>query len=59
MHRGIVYALSKEPTHQVLSLLMNVVIVLVENCSYERLLKQHLPSLYHAVASHWKEPGKN
>jgi hypothetical protein len=39
-------------------MLMNVTTVLVENCSYERLSKNHLPCLYQAVIPHWKESGK-
>lgn len=58
IHRGLVYALGKEQTNQILSMLMNVVSILVDNCSYERLSKDHLPSLYHAVVQHWKEPGR-
>lgn len=56
IHRGLVYALRKEQTNQILNMLMNVVSILVDNCSYERLSKEHLPSLYHVVVQHWKEP---
>jgi hypothetical protein len=53
IHQGIIYALGKEQGAQILTLLMRVTTVLVENCSYERLSKKHLPSLYQAVISHW------
>lgn len=55
---GIIYALQKEQTTQVLSMIMNVASVLVNNCSYERLSNTHLPLLYQTVKIHWKEPGK-
>ncbi|KAI7896773.1 uncharacterized protein EV154DRAFT_173472 [Mucor mucedo] len=55
VHRGIICGLGKEQTHQVLSMLMNVTTVLIENCSYERLSEKHLPCLYQAVIPHWKE----
>ncbi|KAG1453298.1 hypothetical protein G6F55_008215 [Rhizopus delemar] len=56
IHMGIIYALQKEQTTQVLSMIMNVASVLVNNCSYERLSNTHLPLLYQTVKIHWKEP---
>jgi hypothetical protein len=58
IHRGLIYSLGKEKSNQVLGMMMNVTTLLVENCSYERLSKDHLPSLYRAVTAHWKEPSK-
>lgn len=58
MHQGIIYALQKEQTVQTLVMIMNVAAVLVDNCSYDKLSKLHLPLLYDAVKAHWKEPGK-
>ncbi|CEG82256.1 hypothetical protein RMATCC62417_16357 [Rhizopus microsporus] len=56
MHKGIIYALQKEQTVQTLVMIMNVAAVLVDNCSYDKLSKLHLPLLYDAVKAHWKEP---
>ncbi|EPB90414.1 hypothetical protein HMPREF1544_02780 [Mucor circinelloides 1006PhL] len=55
VHQGLIYGLAKEQSKQVLTLMMHIATVLVENCSYERLSKSHLPSIYYAVADHWKE----
>ncbi|CEP10827.1 hypothetical protein [Parasitella parasitica] len=55
LHQGLIYALRKEQSNPVLTLIMHVITTLVENCSYEKLSKSHLPELYHAVADHWKE----
>lgn len=58
VHQGLIYGLAKEQSKQVLTLMMHIATVLVENCSYERLSKSHLPSIYYAVADHWKEQSK-
>ncbi|KAI9478694.1 MAG: hypothetical protein EXX96DRAFT_256100 [Benjaminiella poitrasii] len=58
IHQAFIYSLDKEQTTQVLTLIMQAIVLLVENCSYERLSKSHLPSLYHAIKAHWKEPSK-
>ncbi|CAO3627309.1 unnamed protein product [Mucor fragilis] len=55
VHQGLIYGLGKEQSTHVLTLMMHATTVLVENCSYERLSKSHLPRIYHAIADHWKE----
>ncbi|CAO3699713.1 unnamed protein product [Rhizopus stolonifer] len=57
MHKGITFSLQKEQVPQVQSTIMHVAIVLVDNCSYQKLSPKHLPLLYHTLKTHWKEPG--
>lgn len=57
IHKGITFALQKEQVPQVQSTIMHVAIVLVDNCSYQKLSPTHLPLLYHTLKTHWKEPG--